>query len=602
MKKNSIIAVVLSCLVLGGYIYFTGRNSQPVPAKPEEEAKVENVAEESTEVESAEVAEKGDEDIASEIAEEIIENASDDELTVETNKVKVKFSQKGGDVISFELLEHNDDDQKVQMAFAKNNDQKENTSDTNRAFAISIGTGREAIINDLFNVKKTGSKDGIQQVTFTKTFKDYKLIKTYSFMPEDYMFKLNVKIEGTEEFKGLNSDASGGKVAYTLRTSPQIGPFFDNHYDFRDFLIHNNSKVKDKSLTGNNKDYEKYDSSYNWSGVGGKYFCELIIPEETSRINGTYYSSKSGDFKDTVAQAFVERKGFTDKEVNDVYYIYVGSRSEKELRKYASADNNGWNFHGRNLGDALRSGGFLGWLESILKWMLELSYKIINNWGVAIIITTIVLRLILFPLTYKQSLGTLKMQQMQPKMKAIQEKYKDNPQKLQAETAKLYQQSGYNPMSGCLPLIFQMMALIAMYNLFNNYFEFRGASFVKGWIDDLSMGDSVAHWNANIIFIGNNLRILPIIYLVSQLFYGKITQMQAAGQSTGSMKFMTYGLPIIFSFLFYNAPAGLLLFWTVSNLLQMVQQVVINKVMSKKRAEAEGTSNLKHFTKQGKKK
>ena len=197
---------------------------------------------------------------------------------------------------------------------------------------------------------------------------------------------------------------------------------------------------------------------------------------------------------------------------------------------------------------------------------------------------TIILKIVLFPLTLKSSLGTLKMQQIQPKMQAIQAKYKDNPEKLQAETAKLYQEVGYNPLSGCLPMIFQMMALFAMYNLFNNYFEFRGAGFVKGWIEDLSMGDSILSWKKNIPIIsgitGNHLRLLPIIYLFSQLFYGKITQMNAggaAGQNPGMMKFMTYGLPIIFSFMFYNAPSGLLLFWTVSNIIQMGQQLIINK-------------------------
>ena len=161
-------------------------------------------------------------------------------------------------------------------------------------------------------------------------------------------------------------------------------------------------------------------------------------------------------------------------------------------------------------------------------------------------------------------------------------------------------------MSGCLPMIFQMMALWAMFNLFNNYFEFRGASFIPGWIDDLSVGDSVWSWNKEIPFItgltGNCIRILPIIYLISQLFYGKITQMggAAAGQTQANMMIMTYGLPIIFSFMFYNAPSGLLLFWTISNLLQMVQQIIINKVVHKKKAEKGNTSNLKHFSKQGK--
>ena len=145
-------------------------------------------------------------------------------------------------------------------------------------------------------------------------------------------------------------------------------------------------------------------------------------------------------------------------------------------------------------------------------------------------------------------------------------------------------------MSGCLPMIIQMFILFALYNVFNNYFEFRGASFISGWIDDLSTGDSIWTWNKNIFLISsftmNNLRILPFVYTGSQLLNGKITQFGNAGGTTqAQMKFMIYGMPIMFFFLFYNVPSGLLLYWTVSNILQIGQQLIINSVMKKKRSE-----------------
>ena len=169
-------------------------------------------------------------------------------------------------------------------------------------------------------------------------------------------------------------------------------------------------------------------------------------------------------------------------------------------------------------------------------------------------------------------------------MQSIQAKYKDNPQKLNEETAKLYKEAGYNPVSGCLPMILQMFILFALYNVFNNYFEFRGASFISGWIDDLSSGDHIGKtFETGLPILGwNQIRILPVIYLISQLLFGKITQnggTAAAGQNAGQMKMMMYGMPIMFFFLFYNAPAGLLLYWTVSNIFQLLQQIVINKMM-----------------------
>ena len=217
-------------------------------------------------------------------------------------------------------------------------------------------------------------------------------------------------------------------------------------------------------------------------------------------------------------------------------------------------------------------------------------YKAVKNWGVAIIILTIILKIILFPLNKKTSMGSVKLQEIQPKLKELQERFKGNPQQLQLETSRLYKQVGYNPVAGCLPMVFQMIILFALYNVFNHYFEFRGAKFISGWIDDLSIGDTVYRFNAQIpgisSFTMNNIRALPVIYTVSQFISGTLTQLGTNAQGK-QMKFMTYGLPLIFFFLFYNVPSGLLLYWTTSNILQMFQQLIINKMMKKKRLELE---------------
>ena len=171
-------------------------------------------------------------------------------------------------------------------------------------------------------------------------------------------------------------------------------------------------------------------------------------------------------------------------------------------------------------------------------------------------------------------------------MQELQEKYRDQPEKLNMEMSKLYKETGYNPLSGCLPLLIQFPLIFAMYNLFNNYFEFRGAMFIPGWIPDLSVGDNIP-LPVTLPVVGNQIHILPVIYLVSQLFFGKITQAGATGGNSTQMKIMMYGMPIFFFFIFYNAPAGLLLYWTVSNVLQLFQQMIINRMMKAKRAEME---------------
>jgi YidC/Oxa1 family membrane protein insertase len=172
-------------------------------------------------------------------------------------------------------------------------------------------------------------------------------------------------------------------------------------------------------------------------------------------------------------------------------------------------------------------------------------------------------------------------------MTELQTKYKNNPEKLNQEMAKLYQETGYNPVSGCLPMFIQLPLVIAMFNLFNNYFEFRGAMFIPGWIPDLSVGDSIYTLKFNLPFLGNQIRLLPVIYLASQLIYSKITSATSGGANATQMKIMMYAMPLVFFFVFYSAPSGLLIYWTISNLLQLVQQTFLNKLTKSKKVELE---------------
>ena len=575
MNKNSILAIALSTIVVMVSLFINQKILQKnVDNAVYTEQTVQSNAEENTSTEKVIT--------NNELVKPTSTKTTEEKITINTEKAEIILTNRGGDIISYKLLNHKDVDtnEGVQMV--------DNVSDMNRACAISFGGINNSIINDIFSVEKINDYEYL----FTKEFeieKDGKkntfiLGKRYTFNPKDYMFKLDVLVHNNESDGSLNFD----NVAYTIRTSPQIGPHFNpklNKYENRQFISFNGSKAKKLMITANK--FEEYKKDYIWDGIAGKYFANLIIPENNTSMGYSYYSSKIEVNDYANAQALLVRKPITEQDSKDTYYVYYGPRREKELKIYSVAESNPWNLSGKRLTEALQSSGWLGWLETILKWIMELLYKLIPNWGVSIILMTVLLKLVMFPFTRKQSLSTLKMQEIQPKIQAVQEKYRDNPQKQQEMVAKVYQEAGYNPMSGCLPMIVQFFVLFAMYNLFNNYFEFRGASFIPHWIDDLSVGDSVYTLKVNIPFIGNHIRILPLIYLASQLFYGKITNNGGAAPSSTKMQMnlMMYGMPILFFFIFYNAPSGLLLYWTVSNIIQMVQQIVINNLMKKKKAE-----------------
>lgn len=586
MDKNTIWAIVLSTLVIiASYLvlpkFFPGLN--PAFGKQVYQSQTEQT-DESAEPQELDLSSMEESVLSDADASEFDVSADDEGLveqkfTIKTDKVEAVFTNKGGDIISYKLLDHKDmdTDDFVQLS--------DNVNSKNRTLAMSFGKSTDKIIDEIFNTEITD-----KSITFTKTMnvngKKTTLRKVYTFMDGEYVFKLDVLVH-TADTNGLNFDGT----AYTIRTSPQIGPHYDpkqNRYERREFIAYNGQKYKKIMLSsGQFKEYEK---EFIWNGIAGKYFVELIIPSAPEKIKTSYYSSNVEINNYANAQALVERTAFSGSDISDTYYMYFGPRNDKDLKRYNIAENNGWKIGGKKVSQALQTSGWLNWLEKILKVVLEMLNKLFHNWGVSIIIMTLILKVIMFPMSKKQSLGSLKMQELQPKMKAIQEKYKNDQQKLQQETSKLYQQAGYNPASGCLPMLFQFLVLFAMYNLFNNYFEFRGAMFIPHWIPDLSTGDVVKTFNFNIPLLGNQLRILPVIYVATQLLSGKITQYgqtTAPGQSQATMKFMMYGMPLMFFFMFYNAPSGLLLYWLTSNVLQIFQQLIINKMMKEKRAEKE---------------
>ena len=584
MDKNTVWALILSLLVMVGAFFVNIKFIKPRQDAARQQQQIELAQKEAEQKKKVEEANKQVSTLPSENQEETITPASETDLTITTDKVKVLFSQKGGDIVSYQLLEHFDKDtgKGVQMA--------DNISEFNRAFALSFGDSSGVMLNEMFNVKKEGPND----IGFYRTYdiKDssgvshkYLIGKHYSFKENDYVFKFDVTVKPLDGAREL--DVNG--AAYTIRTSPQIGPHFDrkkNPNEVREILEFYNNKRFSKDIQG-----KTYDRPFDWAGVGGKYFAILIKPQNVENISSVVKTSAAVENGYGNSQIFLTRLPLKNGISTDEFYVYIGPRSENELIKYNLADKNKWGILNAKFNQALKTTGVFSLVEMLLKWALEKIHIFIHNWGLAIIALTVILKIILFPLSKKSAMGTLKMQEIQPKMQAIQAKYRDNPQKLNEETAKLYKESGYNPVSGCLPMILQMFILFALYNVFNNYFEFRGASFIKGWIDDLSEGEYIWSWKREIpllsSFSQNKLRLLPIIYTLSQLVTGKITQYGGAGtaQSQSQMKFMMYGMPILFFFILYNVPSGLLIYWIVSNVLQMVQQLLINSYMKKKRLE-----------------
>ena len=500
--------------------------------------------------------------------------------TISTDIVEAVFTNKGGDIVSLKLKKHSDKDGAVDLIVAGQN--------VSQGLSLAFGDSNAPPITDLMNVLVID-----KSIVFSRTFLasipgksdrvPFTLKKTYSFHDGDYMFGLAVGLENSvNEVLTLT-----GPDAYSLTMGPQIGPRLastpgNGNTDFRKFVVLVGGKKKEERPKAGVPMVLKEQPS--WVALSGKYFSLVAVPELSS-FKTTLMTSKDPILFQTDSIT-ISRPAIKASKQTDAYYFYFGPKTNGELSKYDYADRNAFQQRGLNLEQAAESSGILGWLETIMKFFLNFFYKLIPNYGIAIILVTILVKLLLFPLTKNGSVSAAKMQELQPKIQELQAKFKGNPQKLNQEMAEFYKKEGYNPMSGCLPLVIQFPIFIAMYNLFNNHFDLRGALFIPGWIPDLSVPEAIFTFpNLNLmIWQVDALRALPIIYVVSQLLYGKYTQMTTPGQSATQMKIMMYGMPIMFFFILYNTPSGLLLYWIISNVLSIGQQIVINDILKKRKA------------------
>ena len=256
------------------------------------------------------------------------------------------------------------------------------------------------------------------------------------------------------------------------------------------------------------------------------------------------------------------------------FKVYAGPLSKNILEKNDAV------YHG----DYVAVQNFHGWFAFIsepfakfLFFLMKIFYAVVHSWGFAIILLTIALRIMLYPLNAWSIKSTVKMQKLAPKLSALQERYKKDPKKAQMEIMGLYKEYGVNPLGGCFPLLIQMPFLIGMFELLKSTFELRGATFIPGWITNLAAPDIIFTWHTPIWFFGNAFHLLPILLGLTMYYQQRMsaTVPKDPSKMTDQQKqqrFMGNIMTIVFTVLFYNFPSGLNIYWLSSMLLGILQQ------------------------------
>ncbi|GAB5410324.1 MAG: membrane protein insertase YidC [Balneolaceae bacterium] len=496
------------------------------------------------------------------------------EFTVETDLYHVVFTNKGAGPATFTLKNHKSwAGTPIQLI-----------SDTTRsAYNVGFLTTENYNVetqNILFRQVNAGSSltvnegDSKELSYILELENGRQLLYTYTFFGDSYEIDLDIRFVGLREFVigravdfGWNTSlrfTEKDRVQEALATSAYFYAGGELEQLKADDFEENNG-LKELSVNGN----------IEWVASKTKFFAQIIQP--TTETDGAYLKGQvNGKVDDPLTNHDYTASVTSDIPSDGVisYRLYLGPMKYYDVKSF--------NDHAFDMVEV--GYGWLRWFSDPFVRFIVIPFftffsGFIPNYGVLIIIFAASVKLILSPLTIKSYKSMAAMKELQPQMKEIQDKYKDNPQKQQKATMALYKKNKVNPLGGCLPMLLQFPILITLWRFFQNSILLRQEPFL--WVSDLSAPDYILDLPFTIPFLGDQIAGLVLLMTASMVLQSKITSNTTAGGSSNpmaqQMKIMQYFLPFMLLFVFNNFASGLSLYYLIFNLLSIVQQVYINK-------------------------
>jgi len=530
MEKRMITALVLSALILIGFQHFfkgTATKTQPVAA-----------------IVPAQQAEQAREEIPPalpsgvSLTQQTAESLDENEAVIETEKYTIVFSDIGGTIKEISLKEYEDDGGEETLLREEN--------PQIRPFSI-----QSDLIPGLGNSRyKVNRGKGYIEYSFSDPGRA-EIVKRFNFYNTfDY-------IDLTVSFKNL----SAGEQTFSYQMIGPSGIQQSSKIMGRRFL-EADSMIDDKVVKDSSaKAAKERMGNVSWTALKSRYFAAILKPLQP--VKSVVVRQANGELF-TALNSQILRVGAA-RTIEQSYIMYAGPLNEQRIEHVGQDMKNIINY------------GFFGGVSKALLSVLRFFEKGTKNWGIAIILLTIVINAILFPLTKKSFVSMQQMKKLQPHMQKLKEIHKDNPQKMNKETMELYKKYNVNPFGGCLPLLLQMPIFIALYQGLIRSIELKGANFL--WIKDLARPDAVS-LPVTLPIIGAHINILPLLMVGVMVLQQKISQ-GATGAMTAEQasqqKMMMTIFPIFFGFLFYNMPSGLVLYWLTNTILMTVEQGFLNK-------------------------
>jgi YidC/Oxa1 family membrane protein insertase len=475
------------------------------------------------------------------------------EIVVETPMFRMTLSEKGGAVTSMVLKGYRETT--AADSPLKELIPKETLGGT---ALVSIGTDQGAALeNALFTADSATDRIDVQggpgELRFSlRTGDGLRIDKSYRFLPNSYLFDLNITIHN-ETGQAIQAPI---KIALRHAMKSESASY---GFEGPSGLINGSlEQVKIKDIEEQNK----LEGSLRWIAIEELYFMECLIIKQPGA--GTMALA----YKDNVLEnRLISETGEIPSggRVDLAYSLFMGPKSISVLKAAGNEMDKAIDF---------------GWVEFIAKpclYFMNFIHHYIPNYGIAIIILTIISRLVFWPLANKSYKSMNDMRKLQPLMQEIREKYKDDKARINQETMALYRTYKVNPMGGCLPMLIQMPVFFALYRMLYQAIELRHAPFF-GWINDLSAPDRLFNFGFKIPFMSEpyGIPVLTIIMGATMLLQQKLSPQP--GDPTQAKMMML--MPIVFTFIFINFPSGLVLYWLVSNLVSIGQQYYTMKKLA----------------------
>jgi YidC/Oxa1 family membrane protein insertase len=568
-KTDRIIVALLFCLLIGWSFYGRKLAPKPVPVETPPAAEAPDVPEAAGTAAPAEATVAAPaKPVVTEPEETVVHAQPEQTVVLGNDLVKLAFSSWGGGITSVELSEYpatmEKDSGPVVLDFAQR-----------PALGLAGLPGLSSA--DDFEVTHLS---GVNGVAIKRQNASGLSLSRVAVLTNEYVLVVTdtIRNESDEPFAVPESQMSTGPMA-NIKTKASTRGI---SYLGADVLSTTEDKVlyKGKKLTGlfgvrggcSKPDLTgapltqtlELAEPLGWVAVKNKFFAQVLIPSEGGSRCSILAGRDDDDTRFTLSQvsagvSFPERVLQPGESYEQVITYYVGPKKFSKLKALGNKQGH----------IMLRAWPWFGWWRSAcigLLWLLNALYFVTRNYGIAVILLTIIVKIVFWPLTHKGTENMKRMQKLQPQLTKLREKFKDNPKKLQEKQMLLYRENGVNPLAGCLPMFVQMPVFIALFTVLRSAVELRFAPFL--WIADLSEPEGLL---AGVLpFPAGGLNLLPLAMTGTMILQQRLTPTAGDPQQQKMMQFM----PLMMLFIFYNMSSALVLYWTVSQVLSIVQLVM----------------------------